>query len=276
MDQSPTTFKELNLLAEAVVTYHGNIVDVNVDKYIENYKHTTFDILACFDDKNREPVTIPASLPIIPIIASARSGNRFIRTCLKDIAEENILAFNRAHGTSLGKHGPTIRLQVHDDDTISQHKEGAILLIRNPRDVIISDFFHHHCVLSNQEVVIVTEWIRNKTATWTDWIDKSIDQWKTIYLDWLEKSERILIVYSEDVAKSPIREFARMLVFLNQTVSLEQIQCGYAQNQWDPYRYLDFEPHLPQELLQPAIDILNKALTDKGASPLPTYANTYL
>ncbi|XP_071830510.1 sialate:O-sulfotransferase 1-like isoform X2 [Apostichopus japonicus] len=223
-DQSPrTVVKKVNLLEEAIVTYHGNIEEVDVDKYIDHYK---------------------------PI--------------------------EHAHGSFLGAKGPTIKINRHDDETILNFKEGAILLIRNPRDVITSNFFYYYCFEQDQDDHVVTEWIKTSNELWTNWIEKNIEIWKLTYLDWLNKAERLLIVFTEDVANSPIREFARMLVFLNQTVSYEEIHCKIYKSPWGKRKYLEFEPNLPQELIQPAIDVLNKALTDKGASPLPTYANTYL
>ncbi|XP_071830508.1 sialate:O-sulfotransferase 1-like isoform X1 [Apostichopus japonicus] len=276
-DQSPrTVVKKVNLLEEAIVTYHGNIEEVDVDKYIDHYKPIEHDVHVCFDEERVETVTVPSSLPSISVVSYPRSGNRYTRTCLRDITRGNILAYNSAHGSFLGAKGPTIKINRHDDETILNFKEGAILLIRNPRDVITSNFFYYYCFEQDQDDHVVTEWIKTSNELWTNWIEKNIEIWKLTYLDWLNKAERLLIVFTEDVANSPIREFARMLVFLNQTVSYEEIHCKIYKSPWGKRKYLEFEPNLPQELIQPAIDVLNKALTDKGASPLPTYANTYL
>ncbi|XP_071830504.1 sialate:O-sulfotransferase 2-like [Apostichopus japonicus] len=257
---------------------NNNIVDVDVEWYLADADK--FDPeRECPLSIEKEQLTIPTERFLIALASFPRSGNRFTRQNIYKVTLQNKQAYNEVHGLDINDTEPDricYKTHSHGLKYIKFYTGGAILLLRNPRDAVVSYFFFTYSDTGQHDKETVKQWIRTNDTIWTNFTGRALLKWRQTNLHWINYGHRVMISYTEDIRKNAVRELARMIIFVGQMVPLDFLQCTLFTFPWISRKHLDFEPPLPEGLMKRYIDEVNNTLLSKGARPLPTYPSTYL
>ncbi|KAJ8023548.1 WSC domain-containing protein 2 [Holothuria leucospilota] len=254
-----------------------NIVEVDVEQYLASGEN--FDVTECSTPIPEENYTTPKEVPLIALASYPRSGNKLTRQNLYRITGNNRRLYKQAHNLDLNEtefDRICYKTHAYDNETIKYYNGGAILLLRNPRESTISFFMWQYNERMKYDRDTVTDWIRKNDTIWTGWVQETIRSWRDTYLAWINQGHRVLISFTEDIAKDANRELSRMVAFAGQRVPIKLLKCTTSEFAWISRKHLDFEPFFPNDLLQQCISDVNNTLIRKGVRPLPTYPATYL
>ncbi|PIK46037.1 putative WSC domain-containing protein 2 [Apostichopus japonicus] len=223
------------------------------------------------------------SMPLIALSSFPRSGNTWTRYMMQIASqiyttsvywetERTLLSSLALKGSFIDfrtGRGILVKSHLYDANHVRDF-EGAILLIRNPYESSISEFFRCQTYLKVQSQELTRSLIQNKSVEWLVSVKSSFQKWHDLNLSWIKNSKKLLIVYYEELALNPEKELIRMLSFLGQPVNMERIRCA---TQTYPLRnrtHLDAVPFYPP-IVKNYVTSLNNTLIDRQARPLPSY-----
>ncbi len=107
----------------------------------------------------------------------------------------------------------------------------SILLVRDPRDIVISYFHFQRDHLSRFDGSLdqfIHRFVRGEVDHYTPWHDH--------VATWLDSGERQIVVRYEDLHADPARELTRIAGFLDNPIEGEKIGATVAKNTFDAMR----------------------------------------
>ncbi|XP_077983831.1 uncharacterized protein LOC144438607 [Glandiceps talaboti] len=117
----------------------------------------------------------------------------------------------------------TVVVQTHaKGDATSPDFQMAILLIRNPFDVILEDLFRGYGVNDSHadSIDVVTG-----HYDWKDRVWQYLEWWDNIPRAWLASSKHMIVVNYEDFMSDPKKELEKMMNFLNVPLESSRRKC---------------------------------------------------
>lgn len=165
--------------------------------------------------------------------------------------------------------GICTKTHQHDEEHIRFFDGGAILVIRDPRKSIVSNFVR---IYRNEEngVEKAIRLIRENDEAWVEKSVQIVEGWKRFNMDWLQKGKRVLVVSFERLCDNTLEELEKIVKFLNQPVRLHQIQCAVTLQPCKCRDRVDFEPYYV-DTVREYIAELNETLIRDYSTSLPTY-----
>lgn len=236
----------------------------------DGYQHT--ERTDCSSMSRNAYESAPYSMPMVALASFPRSGNSWTRKMLHFATQ---IYTGSVYEERTGSNGNTLCVKTHEHDieTIRTFDHGAILLLRNPRHSLVSEFFRVNVKegnMTNEEAVQI---LKTRPQTWSNFMNWRIERWRSTNTDWILHSKRLLIIFYEELVKDPIKELTKMLQFLNQTVSRDRLFCTKKFNPWLNIKHVDFELQFPK-MLDRYVEEVNDTLKLKNYRPLPTYGST--
>ncbi|XP_071827933.1 sialate:O-sulfotransferase 1-like [Apostichopus japonicus] len=221
------------------------------------------------------------SFPLVALASQPRSGNSWARNLLRISSQYYTssmypLANNNRSKTVHNykeKRGICTKTHYSSQKVIDTFTGGAILLIRNPRNVVVSAFMHQRIrneSLKDERRKLYLEQIQNNTDKWRDISLKTLRGWKHFYTTWIEHAKRVLVVHHDNLCENTYHELKRILNFLHLPINGYFIQCAVDLYPCHLREYFNIQPKFPDEI-DAFIDKLNQTLKDKKLPPLPTY-----
>jgi Sulfotransferase domain len=114
----------------------------------------------------------------------------------------------------------------------------VIYVVRDPRDVVISQYHYHRKLrkIENDSPLekFVTRFLAGETCPHGSW-GQNVSTW----LATRERDSRFLLLRYEDMVENPARELAKVVAFLNLSVSPEQIAQAVERSSADRMRKLE-------------------------------------
>ncbi|XP_071827937.1 sialate:O-sulfotransferase 1-like isoform X2 [Apostichopus japonicus] len=229
------------------------------------------------------------SFPLIALASFPRSGNTWTRRILQIASQyytstvywrgerhkENFADFRGAEYDYKEKRGICTKTHISSKEEIDSFPEGAILLIRNPRNVLVSTFMRSRSVkpeLRVEALKTAVKQIQDNSDKWRKGSSSALAQWFRFYISWIEHAKRVLVVHHDNLCENTYHELKRILNFLNLPINEDKIQCAVDLYQCHLREYFDFQADYPDETDE-FIDKLNQTLKDKKLPPLPTYSD---
>ena len=166
------------------------------------------------------------------IVSYAKSGRTWLRVMLSkyfqlhySLDELEMLEFDNLHRK---KHGIPKILFTHDhyaayfsgnhDTKADYYMKPVILLVRDPRDVVVSTFFHTRYRASKQKMKWNAPDDYNNEMSMYEFIQKRLPQVIDMMNQWeaeLHKMLRGLLVRYEDLRTDPERQFSKIISFID-------------------------------------------------------------
>jgi len=148
----------------------------------------------------------------------------------------------------------------------------VIYIVRDPRDVVISQY-HYHRKLRKIEndapmEAFVTRFLAGETCPHGSW-GQNVSTW----LGTRERDSRFLLLRYEDMVENPARELAKVVAFLNLSVSPEQIAQAVERSSADRMRKLEKDQAELQGLTKGSrkdLSFVRAAASGGWRSELPT------
>ncbi|XP_022101368.1 WSC domain-containing protein 2-like [Acanthaster planci] len=177
------------------------------------------------------------SLPLIALASYPRSGSSWTRLLIERATgfltgtvhpREKLFSF-------FDKRFPAVRMDYRRNQTVCvkshfytlshiQSFERTILLVRNPYHSIVSEIFRIHTVETNGTVNDSLKFIRSKA--WERYTLKEARRWRDTAIQWITKTQRIMVSHYEDRQRNTYEELAKIVKFLDVPVPQERLLCA--------------------------------------------------
>ncbi|XP_071827934.1 sialate:O-sulfotransferase 1-like [Apostichopus japonicus] len=277
------------------ITRHQHLIQDKIILSLEEHDdiHKLYQQEKDFDNCSTVSDTIQNaridSFPLVALASFPRSGNTWTRHILQIASQyytstvywkaerhkPNAPYFRGGEYDYNEKRGICTKTHSGDKEVIDCFSAGAILIIRNPRKVAVSNVMHQKITNEDSrddELRTRVQHIRNNTDKWRSRSLGIIKRWKNLYTSWIEHAKRVLVVHYDNLCENTYDELKRILNFLNLPINGYYIQCAVDLKPCHLHEYFDFQPDYPDEYDE-LIDKLNQTLKDKKLPPLPTYSD---
>ncbi|XP_077998827.1 sialate:O-sulfotransferase 1-like [Glandiceps talaboti] len=164
------------------------------------------------------------------------------------------------------KKGNTLIVKLHG---CNEKFSSAILLIRNPYDLLITEYSRRHT--SNHTGYFPRQ---NMTGEdWEDFVNMTTSKWESSVTCWLNNTTPVLVVHYEDLMNDMMSGIDRMLSFLNLKFTVDRRRCIAQNNEGNFHRKPPqdseermFDPYTPvlRALIDEHIRNINLMLTEHG------------
>ncbi|XP_070576268.1 sialate:O-sulfotransferase 1-like [Ptychodera flava] len=225
----------------------------------------------------------PDTFPLVPLISPPGAGNTWLRHLIeqatgfysgsvfhdKDLYEGGFLGEFEDYTA-----GNTLTVKVHNAKRLSKVCKAAILLLRNPIDVVIAE---KNRKSSDGHVGEVT-WQKDSRMDedWHQFAYSQLERYQRIVQDFSYLTVPTLVVHYENVKNDMLGEVKRIVDFLNMTVTEERKICvenngegkfhRHKSNVRTPYKAFSVEMICDALTLMKKV---SKLIAKKGHQPLP-------
>ncbi|XP_070573647.1 sialate:O-sulfotransferase 1-like [Ptychodera flava] len=207
-----------------------------------------------------------SSRPLVALASFPGSGNTWLRYLLEryigiytgSFYTDGDLANAGFRGESrYWKRRDMLVVKVHEtgDDAISEF-DGAVLLLRNPFDAIVSE---RHRQSGGGHIKIAGKEAFQGTG-WESMVQDYASYWEVLATKWLESGLPVLVVHYEKVKTDTLGELSRIADFLNVSVADRRPEC-ILPDSGNQFRRDAKAARFPSDPFTPALhDIIDKKI----------------
>ncbi|XP_002731982.1 uncharacterized protein LOC100368559 [Saccoglossus kowalevskii] len=235
------------------------------------------------DDPCRVCLAPVHSRPLVALASAPGSGNTWARSLLEkatgiytgSVYRDRRLFYGGFHGEMVDySYKNTLIVKTHArGELASKEFEKAIVLIRNPFDMIVGEL--HRVYSANHSVINSADDIFHH-PDWKKHVYHRLEWWQGVPEVWLASGKPVMFVHYEDLLDDPVKEVKRMVEYLGLQFDDSRADCikqgintrlpvtdsDYKQDvKVNIFRGLDSEM---KSKIHEKLDIVSKKLREKG------------
>ncbi|XP_070574759.1 sialate:O-sulfotransferase 1-like [Ptychodera flava] len=225
----------------------------------------------------------PDTFPLVPLISPPGAGSTWLRHLIEQATgfyTGSVFDDKGLYGGGfLGEYedyraGNTLTVKVHNVKRLSKFCKAAILLLRNPIDIVIAEKNRQSADGHLGEAT----WRKDSRTDedWNQFAYTEFERYERIVNDFSNLTVPTLIVHYENIKNDSLTEVKRIVDFLNMTVNEERKICAENNGEGHFHRHKS-DAKTPyktftDEMICDALALMEKAsklIAEKGHQPLP-------